>query len=85
MAKIVQNGITYGSSFPLVYKDITSTLASGETSLTISDSAIVTASTIDIDTGVIGIRPTSVTISNGSIVLTFESQDSDVLVRIRVY
>lgn len=65
-------------------KDITGTLEAGQTSLTLSDSAIKSNSTYEIFTDVYGLSPTAVTVSTGSIVLTFASQVSDVSVKVRV-
>lgn len=66
------------------WTDLTATLTSGNTSVTISDSAILTTSTIDIYTDTFGVNPTNVVVATGSITLTFEAQQSDVSVKVRV-
>lgn len=66
------------------YKDVTGTLEAGETSITISDAAITTTSTIDIYADVFGLTPDSVSVSSGSITLVFPEQADDVLIKVRV-
>lgn len=66
------------------WKDITGTLTAGSTSITLSDVAISSSSTIDIYTDVFGVNPTNVVVSAGSVTLTFAAQQSDVEVKVRV-
>lgn len=66
------------------YTDVTGTLAAGSTTITLSDQAILTTSTIDIYTDVFGVNPTGMTVNNGSVVLTFPAQQSAVNVKVRV-
>jgi hypothetical protein len=66
------------------WTDFIATLTAGSTSITISDNTIFTTSTIDIYTDAFGVNPTNVVVSTGSIVLTFEAQQSDVGVKVRV-
>lgn len=66
------------------WTDVTGTLTAGNTSITLSDNSILTTSTIDIYTDKFGINPTNVTISTGSITLTFEAQSSNLEVKVRV-
>lgn len=66
------------------YKELTGTLTAGQTSITISDAAILTTSTIDIYTDVFGINPEAVTVSNGSVTLTFSAQSADLSIKLRV-
>lgn len=66
------------------YTDLTGTLSAGNTSVTISDAAITTTSTIDIYTDVFGIQPTNAVVASGSITLTFLAQASDITVKVRV-
>ena len=66
------------------FTDLTDTLTAGNTSITISDAAIETTSTIDIYTDVFGIQPTNAVVSTGSITLTFLAQASDISVKVRV-
>ena len=66
------------------FTELTDTLTSGTTSLTISDVAILSTSTIDIYTDVFGIQPTNAVITSGQLVLTFLAQASDITVKVRV-
>lgn len=84
MPKIILNGQIYSNSSMLYYKELSGVLLAGETSITISDSVITSSSTIDITPDIITAKPTSVTISNGSIVLTFDEQDEDVNIKVKV-
>lgn len=70
------------SSAPWI--DVTGTLLSGNTSLTLSNASITTSSTLDFFTDVYGVNPTNVVVSTGSVTLTFESQASDIGVKVRV-
>lgn len=73
---------TGGGGIP--WTDITGTLEAGETTLTISNQAITTSSTIDIYTDVFGVAPTNQVVTAGQIVLTFESQANNIGVKVRV-
>lgn len=66
------------------YSEVTGTLVSGSTSITLTDSNITTDSTIDIYSSIWGADPTDVTVANGSITLTFEAQETDMNVKVRV-
>lgn len=66
------------------YTDLIGTLTAGSTSLTISSELLTTDSTIDIYTSTFGVNPTNVVLSTGSVTLTFESQQSDLSVKVRV-
>ena len=66
------------------YTEVTGTLLTGATSLTLSDASITTTSTIDIYTDVFGIQPTNAVVASGSITLTFLAQSSDITVKVRV-
>lgn len=66
------------------YTDITGTLSVGQTSITLSNAAITENSTIDYYTNYFGINPVGVNVSNGRVVLTFEEQDVDISVKVRV-
>ena len=66
------------------YKELTGTLTAGQTSITISDAAILTTSTIDIYTDVFGIGPEDVTVSNGSVTMTFSAQAANLSIKLRV-
>ena len=64
--------------------ELTSTLTAGATSLTFTNSKITTNSTVDIYSSVYGVNPKTVTLSNGSIAMTFKAQLSDVSVKVVV-
>lgn len=66
------------------WTDVTGTLTAGSTSVTLSDASISSSSTIDIYTDVFGVNPTNVVVSAGSVVLTFEAQQSNVGVKVRI-
>lgn len=73
------------TSYDLVHAiELTGTLEAGSTTLTLSNSAITTSSVIDVYTDKYGISPTDVTVSSGSIVLTFDAQSSALSVKVRV-
>lgn len=63
---------------------IIKTLAAGETTMILEDETITTESTIDIYTSVYGVSPTNAIVEAGSITLTFEAQDGDIGVKVRV-
>lgn len=58
-------------------------LSTGQTEVTLVGN-VNTDSTIDIYTDVYGVNPTEVTVNNGYVVLTFDAQESDVNVKVRV-
>lgn len=64
--------------------ELTSTLAAGSTSLTLTNSRITTDSTVDIYSSVYGVNPKTVTLNTGSIVMTFKAQTSNVSVKVVV-
>lgn len=64
---------------------LTGTLTAGQTTITLSSMAITANSTLDFYTDVFGINPTSVSVSTGSVTLTFESQATDINVKVRVW
>lgn len=66
------------------YKDITGTLTAGSTELVLTDDSISANNTIDIYTDVYGVNPVDVILADGSITLTFDTQESDVNVKVRV-
>lgn len=67
-----------------IFTDVTGTLIAGQTSLTLSNVAITTNSTIDIYTDSYGVNPTAVSVTNGSVTLTFDEQSTDLIVKVRV-
>ena len=66
------------------YVEVTGTHTAGQTSITLSNAAITEDSTIDYYTNYFGINPVGVNVSNGRVVLTFEEQDIDISVKVRV-
>ena len=66
------------------FTDLIGTLTAGNTSITFSDASITSNSTIDYYTNYFGINPVGVNVSNGRVVLTFEEQDIDISVKVRV-
>lgn len=94
-AKIVED-TTFTTSIPTTNKTVagaiqeiygvvlTDTLEAGETTLTFTNNAITTNSTLDIYTDTFGVNPTNVTVSTGEIVLTFSEQANDLGVKVRV-
>ena len=77
-------GIPSGGGGSASWTDVTGTLTAGSTSITLSDSSIETTSTIDFYTNEFGVNPTAVSVSTGSVTLTFEAQSTDLGVKIRV-
>ena len=63
---------------------ITDTLTAGSTSVTISDASITANSFVLPVASVWGITPTSVTVSNGSVTMTFAAQASNMTVGVMV-
>lgn len=62
--------------------ELTGTLTAGQTTLSITDAAILTTSTIDIYTDVFGINPEDVQVTTGSITMTFPVQASNIGVKV---
>ena len=95
LVPVVQNGSTVqttaqdiadlGGGGGASYTDVTGTLTAGSTSLTLSDASITNNSTLDFYTSVYGVNPTSVSISTGSVTLTFEAQLTNINVKVRVW
>jgi hypothetical protein len=63
--------------------EVVGTLTAGQTSITLSDSAITTTSTIDIYT-TNGIGYNTLSVATGSVTITFDAQGSDIGVKVRV-
>ena len=82
MPKIMKDGYAYSGIY-LPYKQLSTTLTTGSTSVTFTDSAITTSSVIEIFDN-LDVPYTSKTLSTGSLVLTFDAQSSDMTVMIRV-
>lgn len=86
MGTIFYKDIAYGGggSGGSLYTDITGTLTAGNTTVTIANEAITTTATYDFYTDTYGVNPIDVSVSTGSITLTFEEQVSDVTVKVRI-
>lgn len=82
MPKIMFNGIEYSVSVP--YKELQGTLTAGQTSITFTDSVINSNRTIDYFPSIYGVVPTSITVSSGSVVFTFNEQESDMILKVRI-
>lgn len=61
----------------------TATLSAGSTSVTITDARIKADGLIDIYTDVYGVNPTAIEVSDSNVTLTFDAQESDVIVKVR--
>ena len=66
------------------YKELTGTLTAGSTTLTIQDAAISASSYIEGASSVYGVNPTNVVASNGQVTLTFEAQQTNIDIIVRV-
>lgn len=64
--------------------ELTGTLAAGSTTITFNNAAIETTSTIDFYTDTFGVNPTAVSVSTGSITLTFQAQAAALGVKVRI-
>ncbi len=82
-AILVENGKVYGGAASLSYV-VTGVLTAGSTTLTFSNVPITSNSMIDIYTNVYGLNPTNVVVDNNSMTLTFEAQQTDVSVKVKV-
>lgn len=68
----------------LIGTTVTGILESGQTSLTLLSDKITEDSTLDIYTDKYGVNPTDITVTTGQAVLTFESQSTDLKVKVKV-
>ena len=95
-AKIVE-GTTFTTSMPTTNKTVAGaiqeiygivlidTLEAGETTLTFTNQAITTNSTLDnIWASVFGIFPTDAVFATGSLTLTFDAQANDIEIKVRI-
>jgi len=67
----------------LPWKEVTGTLTAGQTSVVISDASITSSSTIQVFTDT-GINYTAISVSTGSVTITYPAQQADVNVKVRV-
>ena len=65
------------------WTDVTDTLIAGQTSITLSDNSITTTSTIEVFND-LDVAYNSITIATSSVTLTFDAQQSDMSVKVRV-
>lgn len=65
------------------WTDVIGTLTAGATSITLSDASITTSSTIDIYTD-LDVDYNSISVSTGSVTVTFDAQQSNMSVKARV-
>lgn len=77
------DGTIYGISSGVSWIDLTGTLTAGSTSITFTNVAITTTSTVQVFTSD-GTEYNSITISTGEIILTFDAQSSDLSVKVRL-
>lgn len=75
------DGIEEGATNYIPTK-ISGTLKAGNTSITLSNSAIKTSSYIDVYTSIYGVSPKNISISTGKAVLTFDAQTEDMTVAV---
>ena len=80
----IANAIAGGGGGGSSWIDITDTLEAGETSITFTDETITTSSTLDVYTDVFGVNPTNMSVETGSVTLTFEEQETDLGVKVRI-
>lgn len=85
MGKIVQKSISYSGVSARNYVDIVDTLYAGESSLTIHSATIKSSSTISLFTDLYGWNPSSVSIGNSYITLTFPTKAENHRVKVRVW
>ena len=65
------------------YTEVTGTLTAGETSITLSDASITTSSTFELFND-LDVPYNSKSVSTGSITYTFDAQQTDMVVKVRV-
>lgn len=83
LSKIQIGETVYGISGGANWTDVTGTLTTGSTSITLSDASITTTSTIEVYND-LDVPYNSKSLSTGSITLTFDAQESDMSVKVRV-
>ncbi len=83
--KITTQAIANLASGGASFTDVTGTLSAGSTTLTLQDASITTSSTLDFYTDAYGVNPTAVSVSTGSVTLTFEAQQTNIAVKVRVW
>ena len=83
MEYFITDGIPYSVA---PWTDIIGTLTAGQTSITFSSAVITTSSTVDyyVDDSFYGVNPTAITLATGSVTLTFDEQESNMPVKVRI-
>ena len=84
IAEISIDGVSQNVYVPNPYKEITGILTAGQTSITLSDASITTSSTIEPFTDPIEVDHNSISTSTGSVTITFDAQESNLNVKVRV-
>lgn len=82
MPKIMYSGKEYPISVP--YKELQGILTAGQTSITFTDNVINSNRVIDYFPSIYEAVPTSITVSSGSVVFTFEEQETDMTLKVRI-
>ena len=82
--KTVEGAINELNTGKLTVTDLTGTLTAGQTQVVINNAIITINSTVEVFTNVYGVNPTNVVVATGSVTLTFEAQQSDIGVKVRV-
>lgn len=72
-----------GAINEIAYKELIGTLTAGQTTVTLSDASITTSSTIQVFTNT-GINYTAISVSTGSVTITYPAQQADVNVKVRI-
>lgn len=84
IAEISIDGVSQNVYVPNPYTEVTGILTAGQTSITLSDSSITTSSTIEPFTDPIEVDHNSISTSTGSVTITFDEQESNLNVKVRV-
>ena len=66
------------------YVEVDGILLAGTTTITLTNNAITTDSKFDFYTSIYGVSPTNVAVAAGSITLTFDAQETNMNVEVRV-
>ena len=75
--------ITDGAQNSKAWTDIIGTLTAGSTEITFTNTAITSNSTVDVYTHS-GVEYNSISVTTGAVVLTFDEQESDLDVKVRI-
>jgi len=75
--------VTFKESVVLTPLTLSGVLSAGSTTVTISDARIKGTMLVDVYTDAYGVSPSNVVVTNGSCVLTFEAQASNMTLKVR--